>query len=254
VSSTQDSPPYGQYTPPPMPEQPRKRHRFRNFVVIPLTSLIGLIVIFGIIGAIAGGGAPKTIKAPAVAPSSAPASSQPQMFTDPAGGSCPAAQENSDGYCPGDEPAATPSSQNLTGPLGTTFTTTETDSSTGAQNSYDVTAVTILDPARGSDEFNTADAGKRLVGVEFKVTGTQGYSNDDANNDASIQGSDGQVYQPDFTSLAAGTNFNSGDFSVSSGQTQTGWITFQLPLGVKIDSIQWQADVFGNNPPAIWQL
>lgn len=152
-------------------------------------------------------------------------------------------------------PSSSPSSStdSLTGPLGTTFTDTQTDSS-GNADSYDVTAVKVLDPATGVDQYTTPDIGKRFIGVEFKITGDSGYSSDDANSDAVLQGDDGQVYQPDFDSISAGTNFNSGDFSVRSGQTQIGWVTFQLPRGVKVASVQWQPSSFGDQQPAIWTV
>ena len=152
-------------------------------------------------------------------------------------------------------PSSSPSSStdNLTGPLGTTFTDTQTDSS-GNADSYDVTAVKVLDPATGADQYTTPDIGKRFIGVEFKITGDSGYSSDDANSDAVLQGDDGQVYQPDFDSISAGTNFNSGNFSVRSGQTQIGWVTFQVPRGVKVASVQWQPNTFGDQQPATWTV
>ena len=99
---------------------------------------------------------------------------------------------------------------------------------------------------------STPDTGSRFVGVEFTISGVTGYSSDDANSDAVVIGSDGQTYQPDFDSISAGTTFNSGDLSVSPGQTVHGWVTFQLPDGMKPASVQWQADMFGSNPPATW--
>jgi hypothetical protein len=126
-----------------------------------------------------------------------------------------------------------------------------TQDNSGNDVSYDVTATRILDPARGADEFTTPDKGKRFVGVQFKITGKTGYSTDNANSDASINGTDQQVYQADFSSISAGTNFNSGDFSVTAGRTQTGWVTFQIPRGVKVDTVQWQAG-FSDSQPATW--
>ncbi len=140
----------------------------------------------------------------------------------------------------------------LTGPVGTTFTVTSTNDTTNATTEHSVIAAKVLDPAYGADEFNTPDAGSRFVGVEFTISGVTGYSSDDANSDAVVIGSDGQTYQPDFDSISAGTNFNSGDLSVSPGQTVHGWVTFQLPDGMKPASVQWQADMFGSNPPATW--
>jgi hypothetical protein len=241
---------YGQYTPPPGPPQKVRKHKFRNYVVIPAGILLAVILAVGVVAAVAGGKPARTPTAP-VTSGQASASPGQNLFTDPSGGTCLAPQAAA-GYCPGDAPSPSDSPQDLTGPLGTLFTITETDSSTGAQDSYEVTAVRILDPAAGSDEFDAPDPGSRLIGVEFRITGTGGYARDDANVDASVQGDDGQVYQADFTSLAAGTNFDAGDFSVTSGRTQVGWVTFQLPQGVKVSTIQWQTDITDTTPPATW--
>ncbi len=158
----------------------------------------------------------------------------------------PAAQAST---FPTDTPASTP--DDLSGPLGSTFTVSTQDNS-GNDVSYDVTAVKVLDPARGADEYTTPDTGKRFAGVEFTITGDSGYSSDDANINAVIQGDDGQSYTADFSSISAGTNFNGGDFGVAAGRTQTGWVTFQLPRGVSVASVQWQPDVFGGQQPATW--
>jgi hypothetical protein len=71
-------------------------------------------------------------------------------------------------------------------------------------------------------EFNTPDAGTRFVAAVFRVTGTSGTSHDDVNLDATANGSDGQVYQPVFSTLAGYTNFNSGDFTVTPNVSETG--------------------------------
>jgi hypothetical protein len=141
----------------------------------------------------------------------------------------------------------------MTGPVGTSFTVTTQDSN-GNAVSYHIAAKQVLDPASGADQYTTPDAGKRFVGVQLTMTGATGYSHDDANSDAVIVGSNGQTYMPDFSSISAGTNFNSGDFSVSAGQRATGWVTFQLPKGVSAASIQWQADITSGNPPATWAI
>jgi hypothetical protein len=152
-------------------------------------------------------------------------------------------------------PAAEPSSSepDLSGPLGSQYEVTTQDES-GNDIKYDVTAVKLLDPARGSDEFEVPDSGKRFVGVKFEITGSGGYAHDNANSDALIQGSDGQTYDADFSSISAGTNFNSGDFGVTSGRTQSGWVTFQLPKGVSVAEIQWQPNSFSDQQPAVWTV
>lgn len=226
---------FGGFAPPPGPPKPPKRHTVRNILIIAAGGLLGIIGAAVVITALAGSS--HHARAAKAAPPSVTASATPP---EPS---------------PAQPPATTPdTSQDLTGPLGTTFTDTVTDNSTGAESKYDVIAVRVLDPAAGSDEFETADPGKRLIGVKFRITGDSGYSHENANNDAVILGDDGQVYDADFSSLAAGTNFSSGDFGVTAGQTQVGWVTFQLPRGVRVSSVQWQPDPFGEQPPATWTV
>lgn len=83
--------------------------------------------------------------------------------------------------------------------------------------------------------------------------GVSGRFSDDANSDALLIGSDGQTYQADFNSIAGFTNWNSGIFNVSAGQLSIGAITFQVPDGVRVASIQWDPNGgFGDSPPATW--
>ena len=146
-------------------------------------------------------------------------------------------------------PSSSPSpSDSTTGSVGDTFTLT--DSTDGW--SYTVTLVKVLDPAEPDNSFDAADSGKRLVGAEFKLTGVTGTDQDDANSDAAIQGSDSQLYSPTFSGLAAGTNFNSGEFSMRPGVTEVGWVTFEVPDGVKVAQVQWNPSLIGN--PATWVI
>lgn len=146
------------------------------------------------------------------------------------------------------------SSQDLTGPVGTMYTVTTQDNN-GNDVIYGVTAMQVVDPATGSDQFSTPDPGNRFVGVKFKITGMSGHSSDDANNDAVLQGDDGQVYNSDFNSITAGTNFNSGSFTVSKGGSQVGWVTFQVPKGVKVSQVQWDPNSgMSGDQPAVWTV
>ena len=213
------------------PRQPKPKHSLRFRTTRAGLIIVSALAVIGGIGAAAG--SHNTAATSPAASASAPATSAPVTFS------------------PAPVPAASTPAP-LTGPVGTTFTVTSTNDTTNAATEYSVIAAKVLDPAYGSDEFSTPDAGSRFVGVEFTISGVTGYSSDDANTDAVVIGSDGQTYQPDFDSISAGTNFDSGDFSVSDGQTATGWVTFQLPDGVTVASVQWQADMFGSNPPATW--
>jgi len=221
----QPSPDYqGEPAQPPAPPQKRSRK------LAVLTGIVALVAGAGIAGVVAGSH-PAAAVHPAASHSAPPASSQPA--------SAPAS------------PAPSPSTPaSLSGPLGTTYTDTGTYDATGAAFGYDVTAVRITDPAYGANEFDAPDPGFRFAGVEFKVTGVSGYSEDDVNVTASVIGTDGQVYTPVFDDISAGTNFSSGDFNVTAGQSETGWAAFELPAGVRIASVQWQPGI--GSQPATW--
>ena len=112
----------------------------------------------------------------------------------------------------------------------------------------------VIDPAQGTDEFNQPDNGKRFVSAVLTITGVSGTAQDDANNDATLNGSDHQVYQPDFDSIAGYTNFNSGDFSVSPGTSQIGAVTFQVPDGVTVTSVVWANSSGFGGGTATWTI
>jgi hypothetical protein len=130
--------------------------------------------------------------------------------------------------------SSSPTSAPLTASVGGSFKITDSSG-----NVYDVTLVRVIDPAQGSDQFNTPDNGNRFVAAVFRVTGVSGTASDDSNNDASLTGVNQQVYQADFDSIAGYTNFNGGDYNVTPGQSETGAVTFQVPTNVKVLNIQW---------------
>ncbi len=131
-------------------------------------------------------------------------------------------------------PSEIPSTASDTGAVGDTFTYTAGDGT-----SYDIRLIKVLDPAQGANEFYTPDSGKRFVGTEFKITAVSGSVDENANNNAVIQGSDSQMYSPDFSEISAGTNFNNGSIRLAEGGSVKGWVTFQVPEGVKVTSVQW---------------
>jgi hypothetical protein len=151
-------------------------------------------------------------------------------------------------------PKATHAPAPLSGPIGTTYVVTGTDDS-GNATKYQVTLVQWLPNATGADEFNTAPTGDHLAGAEFRITGVSGNSTDDANNDAQVNGANSQVYQPGLESLASGTNFNNGDFNVAPGVTQVGFVSFEVPNGTSVATVQWSADGFmGSSAPGTWTV
>ena len=107
-------------------------------------------------------------------------------------------------------------------------------------DTYRVTLVKVIDPAQGADQFTTPDNGKRFVGTVFTVTAISGSpKNEDANSDASVVGSNGQTYTSDFNSIAGYTDFSNGQINVAQGQSVTGAVTFQVPVGVTVTRVLW---------------
>jgi hypothetical protein len=135
----------------------------------------------------------------------------------------------------------------LTGPVGTPFTDTDDQG-----NKMAVTLTRVIDPAQGADQFTTPDNGNRFVAAKFLILGVSGTFSSDANNDAVIVGADGQTYQPDFNDTTAGTNFNSGEYTVTPGSRTVGVVNFQLPQSVRVESVQWGGQFGGQ--PATWTV
>jgi hypothetical protein len=142
----------------------------------------------------------------------------------------------------------------LTGPVGTTFIVTDTNDS-GATVKYSVTLDKLIQNAAPGNSFDSAPSGDHLAGAEFTIKGISGTDQDDANGDADAIGIDQQTYQSGFEGLAAGTNFNSGDFNTSPGSVSVGWVSFEVKNGVKVASIQWNPDYgMTGESPATWTV
>jgi hypothetical protein len=143
-------------------------------------------------------------------------------------------------------PAPTPS---LSGPVGTSYTVTDPNG-----NKISVTLARVIDPAQAADQFTTPQSGNRFVGAVFNIKGTSGTFSDDATNDATVIGSNGQTYTADFDSIAGYTDFNNGEFSVSAGESSVGAVTFQMPLAVKVSKVEWSANGGLGGAPAEWLI
>lgn len=106
-------------------------------------------------------------------------------------------------------------------------------------NKANVTLAQVVDPAQGADSYTTPDNGKRFVAAKFVIAATSGTVHDDANNDATIIGSDNQTYSADFSNIAGCTNFDSGNFTVAAGSSSTGCVVFQIPTGVTVSKVRF---------------
>lgn len=146
-------------------------------------------------------------------------------------------------------PAPSQSSSAATGSPGTTFAVSDT----GTGTSYSVTLNKVVYGLSGANEAYTPDPGKRYVVADFTVRGIKGTtSNNDANSDATIVGSDDQTYSPVFDQVAGYTNFNSGDFTLTPGEKESGAVVFELPDTVDGIRVQWQE--FLSDAVGTWEL
>jgi serine/threonine protein kinase len=165
------------------------------------------------------------------------------------GGPPPAASQSQSATRSGHAAAAgSPGRVEDAGAVGATFQVTS-----GSGGQLDVTLTRLIDPARGTDG-DSPGKGKRFVAAVFTLTGVRGTPSDDANNAATLIGSNGQTYTASFDTIAGYTNFNSGQFDLSPGQQSVGEVTYQVPAGVKIVAIQWSASDGSGGHPKEWNI
>lgn len=206
------------------PPRQKKRHRVRNTIL----GVVGGLVLIIVIASVANShdGVTKTGSPPPEAAATKAQSS----------------------------PSAEPVSNSTTGPVGTTFIVTDTNDN-GATVKYSVTLNKFIQHAQPDNSFDTAPAGHHLAAAEFTIKGLVGDDQDDANSDASAIGNDSQTYQSGFEGLAAGTNFNSGQFNTSPGSVAIGWVSFEVKDGVRVSSIQWDIDDgMTGTAPGTWTM
>jgi hypothetical protein len=146
-----------------------------------------------------------------------------------------------------------PADNSTTGPVGTTFTVTETNQN-GATVKYSIVLNRVIQHAAPDNSFDTAPAGDHLSAAEFTIRGLVGDDQDDANNDATAVGTNSQTYQTGMEGLAAGTNFNEGQFNTSPGAVSVGWVSFEVKDGVHVSSIQWSPGSSMDGDTVTWTV
>jgi hypothetical protein len=143
---------------------------------------------------------------------------------------------------------------NLTGPVGTTFTDSGTNDTSDTAFKYEVT-LTRFDQRGTLTPYETLSRASDHAAVAvLSIKGDAGVSTDDVNAAALAIGTDGQEYQPSYNAVTEGTNFDSGDFTVTQGETVKGVVMFDLPSGVQVADLQWNPGGLGDQAPATWQL
>lgn len=124
----------------------------------------------------------------------------------------------------------------------------------GGNTGLDIKLTNVIKPATGDpDDDSTPDPGKNFVAVELTITneGTSSYS-DDANSDVSVIGSDNQTYTFDVNDVTECTNFDEGDYTLSSGESASGCVVFQLPSNVTVSRVQFTDESAENSGTAEW--
>jgi hypothetical protein len=139
------------------------------------------------------------------------------------------------------------------GPVGTSFTVT-TQNDSGAAVVYTVTLMSV-DQAAGTSAYETlANPGDHMTAARFSITGVTGHATDDANNDASATGADTTEFPSSDNSVTDGPNFSYGTWSVTPGQTVSGWVSFEVPAGDKLASVAWTPDSGMGGTTATWNI
>ncbi|QKW08264.1 DUF4352 domain-containing protein [Streptomyces sp. NA04227] len=102
-----------------------------------------------------------------------------------------------------------------------------------------VTVKKFLDPAKGADEFNQPQSGKKWVAAQFELknTGTKVYA-DSPGNGAQVADVQGQRFDAWFGEISAGPSMTS-DANVPPGEKALGWIVFEIPTSSKITTVQF---------------
>jgi hypothetical protein len=115
--------------------------------------------------------------------------------------------------------------------------------------------VAVFDPAQTGNQYLTAPAGDRFVAVEIQITGkSSGNDSNDANNNLSVVGSNGQVYSAAFDPVTECTDFSSGQYAVTKGQSETGCVTYAMPMGVGVAHVKYNPNSGFSTNEATWTL
>lgn len=117
-----------------------------------------------------------------------------------------------------------------------------------------VTVSSIVDPATGAGGLGPQD-GSRLVAVNMTITNTGSAAlTGDADNDASIIGSDGQTYTASFFPVTGCTNFDSGQYQLGPNEATTGCTSYQIPPGVTPAKIRYSPDSGFSSEFGEWEV
>lgn len=130
-----------------------------------------------------------------------------------------------------------------TNPSGALGSTLPVSDSSGTK--LNVTVKRVIDPAAGANSYSIPGAGKHFVAVMLSVKNTaiKSYQNN-ANNETTIVVSGGQKLVADYNPIAGCGNFDNGQITLSSGASEAGCVTFQVPNGETVLTVRYGNTVF----------
>lgn len=122
----------------------------------------------------------------------------------------------------------------------------------GGNQPFEVTLLRVVDPALPQSESTAAEPTGRLVAVEWRITNV-GIAVLDASPAADVKLIDAQGKAYDFSigGQARGEVFPAVA-QIPPGQTRTGFVTYELPLGAKLAKVEHIGGF--DQPPVQWQL
>ncbi len=116
---------------------------------------------------------------------------------------------------------------------------------------FDITLTQVVDPAQGVGK-TSPKSGKRFVAALFKLSGSQGPGfTVNSNLDADVVGSNGQIYLPSHASLTQ-CEKDSIQFQLSSGQSVSTCVAFQLKTAVSVAKVQFYPAAGSANDYGEW--
>lgn len=111
-----------------------------------------------------------------------------------------------------------------------------------------VTLKQVIDPARAALS-EKPPSGMRFVAAKFTVTDRSASQDltDSADDNASLVGSNNQVYSPYLATASGCTNFDNGQYRLGPKESATGCVMFQVPAAVGVAEVKWTTNSgFGN--------
>lgn len=132
----------------------------------------------------------------------------------------------------------------------------DTLSLTGFQDGekLDITVIKVVDPARAENSILGPGSGKHLAAVQFRMknTGTAEYTDAPLLGAAVIDQKD-QRFSPSLIPSTAGAEFP-GSIRLRPGATALGFLTFEVPDGSRIVTVQYTMNSGLSDDTGEWKV